>query len=98
MRALAVALAVAPLVACGPVSLQQAERICFERARDASGPHGEVKLGATSYGVPYVSAEVNVSSDTLQGRDPSQVYESCVFQKSGKPPSRPLYDRPDWKG
>ena len=43
-------------------------------------------------------AKVSVSSDWLQGNDPAAVYDNCVFQKSGQPPSRPLYTRPDWKG
>ncbi len=86
------------LAACGPVSLQQAERACFERARLAAAPRGEVAVGVNSNGKVGGSFELNVSSDFLQGKDPSAVYDACVFQKSGEMPSRALYSRPDWTG
>ena len=85
------------LAACGPVSLPQAERVCFERARLAQQPRGTVGLGVNSDGKVGGAFEVNVSSDFLQGRDPSAVYDQCVLQKSGQVPSQPLYSRPDWK-
>lgn len=86
------------LVACGPMSVQEAERQCFERARLAQQPRGEISVGASSDGRRVAGLELNVSSDFLTGRDPSAVYESCVMSKSGEPPSRPLYARPDWRG
>ena len=85
------------LTACGPVSLAQAERQCFERAELALKPRGEVAIGVGTGG-PRASVDLTVSSDYLQGRDPSAVYETCVMAKSGQPPSRPLYARPDWRG
>ena len=85
------------LSACGPVSLQQAEKACFDRARLAQQPRGEVAVGVNSNGKVGGAIELNVSSDYLQGRDPSAVYDQCVFQKSGMPPSQPLYSRSDWK-
>lgn len=85
------------LTACGPVSLQQAERACFERARLAQQPRGEVAVGVNSNGKVGGGIALNVSSDFLQGRDPSAVYDQCVVQKSGLPPSQPLYSRSDWK-
>ncbi len=85
------------LSACGPVSLQQAERACFERARLAQQPRGEVAVGINSDGKVGGAFELNVSSDYVQGRDPSAVYDQCVVQKSGQVPSQPLYSRPDWK-
>jgi hypothetical protein len=93
-------LALSPLVlaGCGPVSLQAAERQCFERARLASRPRGEILAGATSKGGSYGRVEVELSSDFLLGKDPSAVYESCVMAKAGQAPSRPLYARPDWRG
>jgi len=86
------------LVACGPITLEQAERQCFERARLAQQPRGEVSVGMNSDGKAAGGFELNVSSDYLLGRDPAAVYETCVVSKSGEPPSRPLYARPDWKG
>ena len=85
------------LAACGPVSLPQAERACFDRARLAQQPRGTVGVGVNSNGKTSGLLELQVSSDYLQGRDPSAVYDQCVLQKSGQPPSQPLYSRPDWK-
>lgn len=84
--------------ACGPMTVQEAERQCFERARLAQQPRGEVSFGVNSNGKAAAGLEVEVSGDYLMGRDPAAVYETCVMSKSGEPPSRPLYARPDWKG
>lgn len=86
------------LAACGPVSVQQAERECFDRARLAQQPRGTVKLGGTSTGKVAGGLELNVSSDYLLGKDPSAVFETCVMARSGQAPTRPLYDMPGWKG
>lgn len=83
--------------ACGPVSVEQAEKACFERARLAQQPRGSVGVGVNSDGKAAGLFDVQVSSDFLQGRDPSAVYDQCVVQKSGQVPSRPLYSRSDWK-
>ena len=86
------------LAACGPISVQEAERQCYERARLAQQPRGEVAVGVNSDGKAVGGLELTVTSDYIMGRDPSALYESCVMQKSGALPSRPLYDRPDWRG
>lgn len=86
------------LVACGPIPLDQAERQCFERARLAQQPRGEVGVGVGSDGRAAGKFEITVTSDYVMGRDPSAVYDLCVQQKSGQPPSRPLYSFPEWKG
>ena len=85
------------LSACGPVSLPQAERACFDRARLAQQPRGTVGLGVNSNGQTSGLLDVQVSTDFLQGRDPSAVYDQCVYQKSGMAPSQSLYSRSDWK-
>lgn len=90
-------LSLALLAACGPMSLAEAERQCFERARLAQQPRGEVAIGVGTGG-PSASVDLTITSDYLQGRDPAAVYETCVMSKSGQPPSRPLYARPDWRG
>ncbi|WP_233193000.1 hypothetical protein [Acidimangrovimonas sediminis] len=95
--ALALAGLTSGLSACGPVSPAEAQRMCTERARLAAHPRGYIALGRGSHGMAW-QGEVNISSDFVQGRDPSAVYETCVVQKTGHAPSTPLYDRPDWKG
>jgi hypothetical protein len=72
------------VTACGPVPLVQAEKECLQRAQLAQQPRGEVSLG----GKPAGGLTVGISSDFIQGRDPSQVFDSCVFQRSGQMPSR----------
>lgn len=78
------------LAACGPVSPELAARQCEERARAALGPTGEIGVGITSDGDTRTSLEIGVTSDYLYGRDPYQVYEDCVRQKTGQGPIRPL--------
>ncbi len=80
------------------MSMAEAERQCFERARLAKQPRGEVSVGATSDGRRGAAIELEITSDYILGKDPSAVYETCVMSKTGEPPSRPLYMRPDWKG
>lgn len=86
------------LAACGPMSVAEAERQCFDRARLAQQPRGEVSVGVGSGGKAAGGFSLEVSSDYLMGRDPAAVFETCVMQKSGEPPSRPLYQMPGWKG
>jgi hypothetical protein len=89
-RALA-GLFLAGVAACAPVPVDP-ERVaqqCEERARAAQGPTGSVTIGANSRSGPSVGASVGVTGDFLAGRDPMQVYESCVFQRTGQAPIRP---------
>jgi len=85
------------LAACGPMSVERAEDACFERARLAAHPRGLVAVGAGTGGAK-TKLKLEVSSEWIQGKDPAALYNSCVYQKSGQFPTRPLYDRPDWKG
>lgn len=79
------------LAACAPTLLspEQAARVCEDQARAAQGPTGSVTIGANSNDGPFVGASIGVTSDFLTGRDPLEVYEQCVFQRSGQPPIRP---------
>ena len=86
------------LGACGPISLAEAERQCFERARLAEQHRGEVTFGVGSGGRTAAGLDLEVSSDFLLGKDPAAVYDTCVMSKAGEAPSRPLYMRPDWRG
>ncbi|MBA4489955.1 hypothetical protein H1S04_04140 [Paracoccus sp. S1E-3] len=88
------------LAACGPIPLPQAERVCMEDAYMARAPRGSVGVGIGSGGHSraYGSFEISVSSDYIMGRDPAEVYATCVKRRSGYPPSRPLYEHPGWEG
>ena len=77
------------IVACGPVSPDLAARQCEERARQAQGVTGNVSVGFGTGGARS-SVELGVTSDFIAGRDPYEVYDTCVRQKSGQGPIRPL--------
>lgn len=78
------------LAACGPVSPERAADICEDRANAAVGPTGEIGIGINNKGDARGSFEIGVTSDYIRGRDPYQVYEDCVRQKTGQGPIRPL--------
>lgn len=82
------------LVACGPIPLAQAEQQCLEPAQLAQHPRGTLSIGVNQDGDVGGSLELGVSTDYLQGRDPSQVYDTCVMQRSGQMPSQPYYTLP----
>lgn len=86
------------VAACGPIPLAEAERICVQQARLAQQPRGEFAVGVDSGGRPEVGFEVEVTSDYLAGNDPEAVYVSCVRQRAGQLPSRPLSAQPGWAG
>ncbi|MBD3679357.1 MAG: hypothetical protein HUJ27_13295 [Rhodobacteraceae bacterium] len=77
------------LAACAPVSPEQAAIICAERARSATGPTGTVGVGIGTGG-PVANVSVGITQDYLLRRDPYEVYHSCVRQKTGQDPIRPL--------
>ena len=78
------------LAACGPISPDLAAKQCEEQARSAAGPTGQIGIGVNSDGRATNSIEIGISSDFLIGKDPQQVYESCVRRKAGEAPIRPL--------
>jgi hypothetical protein len=90
-------LALAALAACGPIPVAEAERACLDQALLAQRPRGEVGIGINSEGRVAGKVAVTVTSDYIAGRDPSAVFDTCVFQRSGVPPTRPLYSFPEWK-
>ncbi|MFT4013994.1 MAG: hypothetical protein QM682_11435 [Paracoccus sp. (in: a-proteobacteria)] len=89
-------LALPALVACAPLSVDQAERVCLDQARDATGPRTEMGMGIGSGGYRGGFVQVGLSSDYIMGRDPSKVFADCVQRRSGQKPTRPLYDQPGW--
>lgn len=78
------------LAACDvPVSPERAADFCEDRARAAQGPTGGVTIGTNSRTGGFASVEIGVSSDFVAGRDPLEVYRSCVFDRTGAAPIRP---------
>ncbi|MEM9971970.1 MAG: hypothetical protein AAF762_12850 [Pseudomonadota bacterium] len=80
----------AALAACGPVSPEAAANQCEVQARRAAGPTGEVGIGVNSDGRVSTGVAIGISLDALRGRDPVEVYEDCVFRKTGAAPIRPV--------
>ena len=89
------------LGACAPKTdaqrLANAEAACFERAYNAVWLRGSVGAGFSSQG-PYSGLSLSITSDALAKRDPEQLYESCVIDKTGHLPTQNLYSRLDWRG
>lgn len=77
--------------ACAPVPAdpEQAADICEQKARDAQGPIGSVTIGTNSRDGGFARASIGVNSDFLRGLDPLEVYEACVFDRTGAAPIRP---------
>lgn len=98
---LSLALALLGLAACAPAPVQipveQAERVCMVEALDARAPRTQVGLGVGSGGYRGGFVSVDLSSDQILGRDPSQVFDRCVLNRSGRMPTRPLYEQPGWR-
>ncbi len=90
--------ALAMLAACGPVPVAQAEQECLASARLAHAPGGSIWVGINSEGQTGGGIELTITSDYLTGRDPSEVFNSCVMRRSGQFPSRPLTDQPERGG
>ncbi len=86
------------LAACGPVPVEVAEEQCLRQLQPASPLSGEAAMGVTSDGNFRSKVELNVNLGYGGNRDPSAAFDACVYQKSGRMPTRPLYARTDWKG
>jgi len=92
MRSAAALSAICVVAGCDlpPLSPDRAAEICEERARAAQGPTGRVTVGSNSNSGPFGGVEIGVSSDFVAGRDPLEVYEQCIFDRTGAAPIRPL--------
>lgn len=90
------------LAGCGPIPVDQAERVCLRDAQLAERPRGSVAIGAASGRGGDIDGfgrvELEIGSDFVLGRDPSAVFDRCVRRRSGQMPTRPLFDQPGWRG
>ena len=89
MKPFLVMAALCVLTACGPMSPERAADVCEDRANAAVAPTGEIGVGVGNRGAGG-NFEIGVTSDYIRGRDPYEVYESCVRAKTGQGPIRPL--------
>ena len=83
--------AVALLAACEtePPTPEEAAQRCERRAQDAQAPNVGGAIGVNSQTGTSVGLSIGVSADLLRGRDPLEVYETCVIDLTGEPPIRP---------
>lgn len=84
------------------VPVEQAEASCVNDAFMAKRPRTDLDLGLgidTDGDISgFGGISMRISSDYLAARDPAEVYSQCVYRRSGKPPRKPLYEQPDWRG
>jgi hypothetical protein len=85
------------LSACGPIPVDQAERQCVADAQRLRPVAGEAGAGFASGG-RRSRARFDVTVSNRTGTDPSAAFDRCVYKKSGRMPTRPLYARTDWRG
>ncbi len=90
-------LALAALSACGPVPVQQAETECLTRVQSSRTVSGDMAMGASNHGV-VSRGRVTLGLGTGAQGDPSAAFDRCVYDRSGRMPTRPLYARTDWRG
>lgn len=88
MRSLILLFALAACAAV-PITPERAAEICEEKARAAHGPTGRVTLGTNSRTGGFGGVEVGLTSDYLTGRDPIEVYQACVYERTGAASIRP---------
>ncbi len=90
MRTLCFILGATAMSACASeITPEQAADRCEERAQAAQAPEVGVTVGVNSNTGRYVDGSISLTSDYLRGRDPFDVYESCVINLTGQPPIRP---------
>lgn len=94
-RSVTIAPLLALLAACGPMSVDQAMKACFEPARLAQAPRGEFGVRLDNHGNVSTRLSVGISTDYVQGRDPDQVFDACVRQRAGQPPLYPFSSMPE---
>ena len=78
------------LSACTEMTPERAADRCEERARLAQGPEVGLRMGVSSEEGVFGGANITISTDAIQGKDPIAVYESCVLNLTGEPPIRPV--------
>jgi hypothetical protein len=91
----------AVLSACGPIPVDQAERVCLRDAELARAPQTDMSVGiGTGSGGTQSFGRINmqISGDYIAGRDPADVFDRCVMRRSGQMPQRVLGEQLGWQG
>ena len=85
--------AAALIAACtppAPPTMAQAEAQCRQRADAATRPQTQIAVGVGTGGTS-AGVQIGLSSDYLAGRDPEDVYTTCVTRLTGQAHETPLY-------
>lgn len=72
-----------------PPTPEEAAQRCEQRAQAAQAPNVGGTVGVNSQTGTSVGLSIGLSADLLRGRDPLEVYETCVIDLTGEPPIRP---------
>ena len=81
------------LLGCTPpesISVERAMAQCTQKARAAIKPEISIGVGIGTGGKVSGGVGIGISGDLLAGRDPDDVYETCVVARSGQQPTQPL--------
>lgn len=91
MRMLGLSVLALALAGCSttPPTAEEAAARCEQRAQAAQAPEVGLTVGASSSEGPFANARIGLSADLLRGRDPLEVYETCVIELTGQLPERP---------
>lgn len=82
------------------VSVIEAEQTCLRDAayaRYPDRPRSWVTIGGGG-GHAFGSVQMELPQGAASRRDPSDVYNRCVLDRSGQLPTVSLYDQPGWRG
>lgn len=81
----------AGVTACdtAPPTPEEAAQRCEQRAQAAQAPNVGGTVGVSTQTGTSVGLSIGLSADLLRGRDPLEVYETCVIDLTGEPPVRP---------
>ncbi|MDE0307420.1 MAG: hypothetical protein OXI87_21445 [Albidovulum sp.] len=77
-----------------PVSVEAAMAICEDRAlQAAASPKTAIGFGFNSAGEVRTGFAISATTDYISGRRPAEVFETCVLERSGEPPTRTLAEQ-----
>lgn len=84
-----IALSASALSGCISASPEAVARDCEAQARTTTGISGQFGVGFDNEGPTIGKWELGINSSGFTGRDPYQVYDSCVREQTGQGPVRP---------